>query len=96
MRRNMLLHDLQVGSNMEQHIVVPVCPPGPCSAVARHLRVHGWQWSDDLLTEVVGQLALQDVCDARALFGLDLHDIDGVEEWPPEVKVFMQKVVCRS
>ena len=45
--------------------VVPVCPPGVESPIARHLRVNGWQWSEELLMVVVRALAAEDVSDIR-------------------------------
>ncbi len=73
--------------------VVPVCPPGPASALARHFRINGWAWSEDLLLEVVGELSQEDVCDVTALRCLDLRDVEHAESWPPEVQEFMQTMV---
>ncbi len=72
---------------------VPTCPPGPESEVANHLRVHGWEWGEDRLLEVVGQLAHEEVGDRQSLFRVDLSDIVGVDQWPPEVRAFMQRMV---
>ena len=78
---------------MEPPVVVPLCPPGPEAALAKHLRVCGWLWDDELLVTVVGHLAVEDVCDATALICLDLNDIPAAAHWPTNVREFMQKVV---
>ena len=88
-----ILHTVRFGSSMDLPEVVPVCPPGPESVLAQHLRVSGWIWDDDSLLTVVGQLALEDVCVVRDLVGLDMVDIAGSAQWPPEVMDFLMKVV---
>ena len=73
--------------------MVPLCPPGLGSVIARHLRVNGWKWDDELLITVVTHLADEDVRDTRALVGLDFDDIPAAESWPPEVRAFMVTLV---
>jgi hypothetical protein len=79
--------------NMEQPCEVPLCPPGPESPIARHLRVNGWRWDDELLGLVVTKLAQEDVYETKALVGLDLDDVPDSANWPQEVRVFMQTAV---
>ena len=88
-----ILHTVRFGSSMDLPEVVPVCPPGPESVLAQHLRVSGWIWDDDSLLTVVGQLAQEDVCVVRDLVGLDIADIAGSAQWPPEVTALLQEVV---
>ncbi len=71
---------------------VPICPPGPCSGLARHLRIHGWSWDEQLLMSIVGQLAAEDIRDSNDLRGVMLADIDGSDDWPPDVKEFIEKL----
>jgi hypothetical protein len=71
----------------------PVQLPGTTFALAKHFRICGWTWGDQVLSVVLRDLADGDVCVPRALVGLCLHEVDGVDNWPPEVIDFVQKVV---
>jgi hypothetical protein len=79
---------------MELPFVVPVCPPGPLSVLARHLRIHGWIWAEDLLLTVVGHLADEGICQVRDLVCLEIDDVRQAATWPPEVRAHVQKIVC--
>ena len=61
--------------------------------LAKHFRLHGWSWDDQTLSVVLRDLADGDVSVPRALVGLCLHEVDGVDNWPPKVIDFVQKVV---
>ena len=52
---------------VEMADTVPLCPPGADSPVARHLRISGWQWDEELLLDVVCVLATEDVSDVRSV-----------------------------
>ena len=71
---------------------IPVCPRGPDSALASHIRIHGWCWDDEVLVNVVGTLAAEDISDPVDLHGVDMSDVSGTEEWPPGVKDFLAKL----
>ena len=45
---------------------IPVGSPGPSSALAEHIRKNGWQWSEELLVTVTGDLAADDIRDLRS------------------------------
>ncbi len=81
---------------MEQPCEVPLCPPGQENAMAKHLRVTGWRWDEELLLLVVAHLANEDVCETRALVGLDLDDVPDSAGWPPEVRTFMQTAIQQA
>ncbi len=70
---------------------VPICPPGPRSQLARHMRIHGWQWGDELLFKVIG-LAAEDIRDSNTLRNVMVADIDGCGDWPPDVYEFIENL----
>jgi len=65
------------------------------SVVARHLRVHGWSWSDELLGTVVRHLEDEGILLLCDLLCLDVGDIQQAATWPLEVRSHVQKVVSR-
>ena len=57
-----LAKSAQVCANMS----IAVGSPGPSSALAEHIRKNGWQWSEELLVTVTGDLAADDIRDLRS------------------------------
>ena len=69
---------------------VPVCPQGPRSALACHLKTHGWSWDEPLLLEVIQCLGAEDISVPRDLLGVKAADISGASDWPADVQNFVQ------
>ena len=67
-------------------------PPAQTSEVAMHLRIHGWRWDDNLLHQIVSELANEDVCDMSAFVDIRVDDFECAEAWPDDVKVFIAEV----
>ena len=76
--------------------LVPICPPGAESDLARHFRVNGWKWDEELLLAVIGTLATEDVSDVRSLSGLDVGDVSESCQWPADVCAFVQGLASDS
>ena len=73
--------------------VVPGCQPGSMAVLARHLRMHGWSWDEELLLTVVGHLEAEGICTVRDLVCLDLSDVPHAVTWSPEVRAHVLKLV---
>ena len=71
---------------------VPVCPPGPCSILAMHFRLHGWKWDEESLLEIVSQLVAEDIRDSNTLRGVLIDDIEAAACWSDEVREFVRKL----
>ena len=77
---------------------IPICPPGPDSELAGHLRSHGWRWCEDMLLCILGTLANEDIRDSESLRGVRIEEIEGLTTWPDDVKQFIAtqcQVRCR-
>ena len=73
--------------------VVPGCQPGSMAVLARHLRMHGWSWDEELLLTVVGHLEAEGICTVRDMVCLDLSDVPHAVTWSPEVRAHVLKLV---
>ena len=60
---------------------VPVCPSG----FALVLLDKGWRWSANDLHRAVAWLQGQHICDENSVTGVELADLEGLEQWEPEV-----------
>ena len=74
---------------------IPACPPGPKSAMACHFHTHGWKWDEELMLDIICQLANEDVCDPCDLHGVSIADVDGAQAWPAEVRDYVQNL-CKA
>ncbi len=77
---------------MELPEFAPVCPPGIHGELASFFVDCGWTWGDELLRETVALLAAQDIGDLVSLKGLEVDDVEGIEDLPLEAKEFVQKL----
>ena len=68
------------------------CPPGIHGELASFFVNWGWPWGDELLRDTVGLLAAQDIDDIVSLKGLDVDEVDGIEDLPLEAKEFVQRL----
>ena len=71
---------------------VPLCPPGLQSCLAKHFRIHGWCWDDELLLKILGQLADEGIHEPGNLPGVEVVDISGHVDWPADVQSFFSRL----